>query len=114
VQIQKKYESLGVVFLGVTARTREQATAFTTEMGITWPNAYGVGSLTMSAPVIFVIGADGRVAWSDHQSRYHHDLDDFRADIEAAIDRALRPTVAARPPMDKVTESRGALPPHGG
>lgn len=115
VQIHEKYAPLGVVFLGFTTRSREQASTFTKETAITWPNAYGVDSLSIAAPVIYVIGADGHIAWSDERSRYRHDIDDLRADVEAAIDRELRGgALTARPPTDAVSGPRAAMPLHGG
>ena len=55
----------------MTAETdRNAVERFLKETGITWPNAYGAIE-TLSAlgvtsiPRVFVIGRDGRVAWSD-------------------------------------------------
>jgi hypothetical protein len=104
-----------VVFLGFTTNDHEQACAFTSETGITWPNAYEIESLSKASPNIYVIGTDGLVSWSDERSRYRHALYNFRVNIEAAIERALKhATAATRPPTEAVTGSRAVMPPHGG
>ena len=48
-----------------------------------------------------VVGPDGRVQWSDHLARYRHqNIDEFIADLQTQIDRALerkeRAAAAAR------------------
>lgn len=75
--------------MGLTARSREQARAFVKEFAIDWPNAYGVEYLNTAAPVVYVIGADGQVAWCDERTRIRHNILNLRADLETAIDRAL-------------------------
>ncbi|HVX14104.1 MAG TPA: hypothetical protein VHC22_23160 [Pirellulales bacterium] len=93
VQIHEKYEPQGVLFLGLTARSHDQADAFADSFGITWPNQYGIRSLAAAAPVIYVVGRDGRIVWSDERSRWRHDVKDLRRDIEDVLDRELsRPT----------------------
>ncbi|HEX5444212.1 MAG TPA: hypothetical protein VFW87_10305 [Pirellulales bacterium] len=62
---------------------------FVEEHGIAWPNGYGLGRVQSLAPVIYVIGADGRIAWHDAQSRYHHQAEGLGSRLGLAIERAL-------------------------
>lgn len=104
-----------MVFLGFTTRSRDQARVFTNSQGITWPNAYGVDGLNRAAPVIYVVGADGHVAWSDERSRYRHEIDNLQADVETVIELELRRgALAERAPVDEMNGPRAAMPVHGG
>ena len=103
------------MFLGFTTRSRDQARAFTNSQGITWPNAYGVEGLNRAAPVIYVVGADGHIAWSDDRSRYRHEIDNLQADVGTVIERELRRGAhPERAPVDKANGQRAAMPLHGG
>ena len=115
MQIHENYEQRGVIFLGFTVRSRDYARRFIDQSGLTWPNAYGVGALMKAAPVVYVVGADGRVAWSDDRLRMKHDTLHFRTTIEAAIERALvDPATHRGTPVGPVTSSRLTMPSHAG
>jgi thiol-disulfide isomerase/thioredoxin len=88
-RLQEKYHDRGVVFIGYTGRDKTNAEAFVRNATIAWPNAYGVSALGAAAPVIYVIGADGRIAWSDNSARLKHQIASFGADLDSAIESAL-------------------------
>jgi len=88
VQTYDEYKGRGVVFIGLTAGGTEEIAetkAFIEKFGITWPNGYGAAA-TINAlgvtgiPSVFVIGADGKVAWKNELGGELHD----------AIDKALQ------------------------
>ncbi|HVX15702.1 MAG TPA: hypothetical protein VHC22_31235 [Pirellulales bacterium] len=81
-------------------RSREQARAFVKEFDIDWPTAYGVEALKSAAPVIYVIGTDGHVEWSDERTRIRHNIRNLRSDLETAINRALERRSGEAPAED--------------
>lgn len=87
--MHEKYKGRGVVFLGFTAREMENCRYFLLRQGITWPNAYGVGELRTAAPVIYVVGADGRVIWSDEHARHRHATESLIETLDGVLEGAL-------------------------
>lgn len=90
VQMQDKYKGRGVVFLGFTSRELENSLHYLQRHKVTWPNAYGIGELRSAAPVIFVIGGDGRIVWSDERARFRHSGENLIQALEDALENALR------------------------
>lgn len=73
---------VGLVMEGEEKKAETQK--FITETGITWPNGYGAGATIESLgvqgfPTVFVLGADGRVAWND----------ELGGELSDAIEQAL-------------------------
>ena len=91
--VQRKYRDRGVVFLGVTSAVLDEARGYVDDAHLSWPNACGAGAsidaLRATAPTIFVVGVDGRVAWNDGRARYRHDFERLGERLEAAIEAAL-------------------------
>jgi len=90
VQTYDEYKERGVVFIGLTAEGAKEIAeteAFIEKFGITWPNGYGAAA-TINAlgvtgiPSVFVIGADGKIAWNDRLGGELHD----------AIEKAIQAT----------------------
>ncbi|HET6882945.1 MAG TPA: TlpA disulfide reductase family protein [Pirellulales bacterium] len=88
-----KFSDDAVEFIGLTSAEKEDARAYVDAAHLTWPNAYGAGetidALGANAPTLFVIGADGHVAWHDDSARYWHDIGKLDKRLEAAIEHAL-------------------------
>ena len=89
LRLREKYQDRGVVFIGYTGRKQINAEAFVGNLKLPWPNAYGVSALAPAAPVIYVVGTDGRIAWSDENARMKHEVASLGANLEAAIEQAL-------------------------
>ena len=76
-----------MVFVGLTAEgadKKAQSETFLKKFGITWPNGYGarttIDALGVTGyPTVFVIGADGKVAWNDERA----------GELEDAIEKAI-------------------------
>lgn len=89
IKMQSKYQDKGVVILGLTNEPLSAVKAFAEKMKMNYPvgtgsksaGVYGVEGL----PTAFVIGADGKVAWSGHPM----------SGLEPAIERALAQKGAA-------------------
>jgi peroxiredoxin len=90
VRMHEKFKNQGVVFLGFTTHRVKRAEEFLRRCGISWPNAYGIRSLSTIAPAIYVIGTDGRIIWSDGQARYHHAILGLAQGLDAALKREVR------------------------
>ncbi|GAB4147544.1 MAG: hypothetical protein Tsb009_20810 [Planctomycetaceae bacterium] len=87
MKVHKKFESRGVVFLGMTSQTAKELpeiNQFLESANITWPNVYGAAK-TMQAfqvdriPAVWVIGTDGKVAWNSGSEE----------SLEEALEKAL-------------------------
>ena len=81
------YIDRGVVFIGLTDEGeafKTKSEEFLQRNGVPWPSGYGAAE-TFAAlgvrqyPTVFVIGADGKIAWNDEQE----------TPLEDAIDAAL-------------------------
>lgn len=90
IEAHKEYAPKGVLFYGITSEGDDalaETKAFIDETGIPWPNGYGADQ-TLEAygieylPTLVVIGADGRIAWTNYEDR--------GITLHEALDRALR------------------------
>jgi hypothetical protein len=91
--------------VSLTAAPRDTAAQFVKTHAIPWPCMYDVPDETLTAlgasgraagirkafPTLYVIGRDGRVAWSDQRARYQHQpVTAWATDVEQALDEALK------------------------
>jgi peroxiredoxin len=101
-----KYKARGVAFVSLTNQPMASARSFAEKYAIPWPSGYGVKQDTLVRfgafsrerlvtgyevnPTLYLIGADGRIHWSDGQARLRH-VDGGRVlrELEAALDQAL-------------------------
>lgn len=88
VALYEKFKDRGVVFIGLTSEESDQLgtiKSFLKQSRITWLNGYGADK-TMDAlgveyiPAIWIIGGDGKVAWTSERDESH----------EEALDKALK------------------------
>jgi thiol-disulfide isomerase/thioredoxin len=81
--VAEKYQGKDVLLIGLTNEDRETVEPFAKQIGMKYP--VGIGSRTgqdygvQGIPSAFVIGKDGKIAWSGHPM----------SGLEAAIDQAL-------------------------
>ena len=89
----------------MTNLPRNSTEPFVGKFAITWPSGFGasVETLTASgvgsgmpsigyeiAPTLFLVGADGRVRWTDGRGRYKHlEPKQWGAQVEKAIETEL-------------------------
>lgn len=101
IEAYKTFEGQNVQFVGLTSEGEQslaESLDFLKSTGIPWPNGYGAGS-TLEAfgiqylPTVIVIGADGKITWTNHEDR--------GLTLKEAIGRALKAAGQASP----VTES---------
>lgn len=89
-----EFEPRGVIFLGLTAADRPATQQYLDEQVIAWPNGFGAQAtlqrLGSAAPMVYVVGRDGRIVWSDDRSQYHHDPRPLQRELTDAIQSALR------------------------
>ena len=103
VETHRNNRDRGVRFISLTADPQDVALRFVREHGITWPTRHGsrgllalLGALPrqggmpdFATPLLYVIGADGRVRWSSMGRYRHRDLDEVLAELQVEIDLAL-------------------------
>lgn len=105
IRLHQKYSDRGVTFISITNMDRQSAGAFANEFEVTWPSGYGLTSAGVVAlgagsgmaapgyeiaPVIYLVGSDDRVRWSDRQGRFRHTAPgDWERELDAAIAAAL-------------------------
>jgi thiol-disulfide isomerase/thioredoxin len=91
--VEEKYRRRGVVFITLTAQGIETAYKIANVCKTSGPIGYDaaatIEALVGVSPTVFVVGADGRIAWHDDRSRYKHDIDDLPAHLEQALETAL-------------------------
>jgi len=88
VETHRRYSPQGVVFVGLTpdgSNSLSEISTFVEETGMTWPIGYGAQQSLVAFnveyfPTLIVIGADGRIAWTNEE----------RGSLGVALDRALR------------------------
>ena len=109
IRLHKKYAGRGVVFVSVTNMKEEYTKAFVDEFSIPWPSGYSLPTATLPelgassgismegyavAPVVYLLGPDGKIRWTDRQARLRHvKVEDWERDLDAVIGSAL----AAKP-----------------
>jgi len=88
VEVQEKYASSGLQVIGLTDEEKAPVEAFVTKTKVTFPVGYGSTSIADygvgGRPIAFVIGGDGKVAWSGYPSP-----------IEPKFNEAIESAVAA-------------------
>ena len=89
VQAHEKYRDRGVRFVSLTDMSKQTSEAFVREFAIPWPSGHGLSPDLIAklgvvnsgmnlvpgydiAPTIYIVGADGKVVWSDGSSRHMH------------------------------------------
>ena len=105
LRMHQKYAARGVAFLSVTNMSMQAAEIFSEQCNIPWPNGYmlvpellpafGASSGMQNegyavAPVVYLVGPDGKIRWTDKQSRYRHaNLKVWEKELDDAIEAAL-------------------------
>jgi thiol-disulfide isomerase/thioredoxin len=106
VKLYEKYHGRNVRFISLTDVSREAAEQLIARFSIAWPSGYGspdgtinaYGALRLEArpgreinPIVYLIGPDGRILWSDGNARPKHE--NFGAacgKLDQEIEAALR------------------------
>jgi peroxiredoxin len=116
VKLHERYASNGVDFIGVSDDDQKTSSIYAERFKMRWPLAYGIpknkiqsfgvlrpdlpGEKPYIAPTLYLLGADGRVLWSDGGGRFHHrDTGKNLAELDREIGKALarqRSTVDAQ------------------
>jgi hypothetical protein len=93
VQAYQKFHPRGVEFVSVTADDRIKCERFTSGFAIEWPSGYGAfGELDrwkIHVPLVVLIGADGKIFWTDNSSRLGHRWEETTSALDEAIELAL-------------------------
>lgn len=105
VRVHQKFAARGVAFVSLTNMPRLAAERFVNDFSVPWPNGYGVSGDDLAslraesgqvirgyevAPIVYVVGPDGRVRWSDRQGRFRHtDPKVWEGQLDSAIEAAL-------------------------
>ena len=105
VRLYKKYADRGVAFVSVTNSPKAGVEQFIENYSIPWPNGYDMpveslpelgasSGLNMEgyavAPVVYLLGADGKILWNDNQARLRHkESKAWEQELDAAIEAAL-------------------------
>ena len=94
--MHQQFQPRGVVFFGLSAADKDHTQRFIAQQNLPWPNGYGAEAtlrlLGSAAPMIYVVGRDGRIAWSDERSQYRHDLKPLEHELSDAIESSLSNT----------------------
>ena len=105
IRIHRKYAERWVSFLSVTSMGREPAEAFANQFQIPWPSGYGLSGDSIVAlgagsdmaapgyevaPVLYLVGTDGRILWADQQGRFLHKTPEvWERELDEAIAASL-------------------------
>lgn len=106
VRVHERFKSRGVELVSLTDLPEPMVEKFVEQFGVTWPAGYGASTDTVDAfgvrrpeqtapgldiaPVLYLIGSDGRILWCDETARYRHrDTRALLGDLEAEIEKAL-------------------------
>jgi hypothetical protein len=105
VQAYQKFKNQDVAFVSLTNMREESVKMFVEQNAIPWPAAYETTPKTLTDlgayvtgrmkgyeanPILYLVGPDGLILWSDEQARLRHeDSSRMLQDLEAAITRAL-------------------------
>ncbi|HVC94927.1 MAG TPA: TlpA disulfide reductase family protein [Pirellulales bacterium] len=97
IAVHRKYRERGVIFVTLTMEEAGTAGKMVESAGIPWPVGYGASetmrALVGTAPTVFVIDRDGRIAWHDDRARFRHDIGSLPAHLDQAIDETLAKSV---------------------
>jgi thiol-disulfide isomerase/thioredoxin len=105
LRLHKKYADRGVAFVGISNMSKEAIELFVESCSIPWANGYNMpaellplfGASTGErlegyaiAPVVYLIGPDGKIKWHDKQARFRHKkVNIWEEELDAAIEAAL-------------------------
>lgn len=93
IEANAKYRDKGVVFIGLTTASEDEARQYVDNWRFPWANGYNatatVDALKAHAPTLFVVAPDGRILWNDDRSRWHHEYANLGQQLESAIEDAL-------------------------
>jgi thiol-disulfide isomerase/thioredoxin len=106
VRVHERFKLRGVEFVSLTDLPEPMVAGFVEQFGVTWSAGYGAAVGTVQAfgvhrpeqtalgldiaPVLYLIGPDGRVLWCDETARYRHqDTRVLLSDLEGQIEKAL-------------------------
>lgn len=109
-RVAEKYAGRGVAFVSVTDSPRGSAEGYVRGRPAPWAAGYGAPPETVSAigaasgnpqrgyavaPVVYLVGPDGRVVWTDGQGRFRHvEAAEWERQLDAAIEKHLAATEA--------------------
>lgn len=105
IRLYNKYSPRGVAFVSFTNTGQPSVEAFNRNFKITWSNGYGapldslipLGASSGQglsgyevAPVVYLVGPDSKIVWTDKQARFRHvPPKDWEKEVEAALEAAL-------------------------
>ena len=104
-RLYEKFAGRGVAFVSLTDMPRQTAAAFVEQFAVLWPNGYGISAEAVVAlgaksglqtpeykvaPIVYLVGPDGRIRWTDRRARYRHtEAEPWGRELDAAIEAAL-------------------------
>ncbi|HUR54801.1 MAG TPA: TlpA disulfide reductase family protein [Gemmataceae bacterium] len=105
LRLHKQYADRGVAFVSVSNMAKWEVESFLEHFPIPWASGYNMPTEMLPlfgassgmqmegyavAPVVYLVGADGKIVWNDNQSRYRHkDAKAWEQELDAAIEAAL-------------------------
>ena len=101
MRLHRKYKTRGVTFLSLSGDPREKVQELIDKYDIAWTSGYGASAVMIESlgapnagvmvPLLYVIGRDQKITWSDRQARYNHENPkQIVKSLEQAIQSALR------------------------
>jgi hypothetical protein len=97
-EAHRTYGDQGVTFIGLTVGSREIAEEIQEKSNLPWALGYGAGETALelyeNGATVFVVGADGRIAWHDGLAFYRHGSGDLASLVAKALGRALEASAA--------------------
>jgi hypothetical protein len=87
-----------VTFIGLTFGSRDIGEEIIAKSDLPWALGYGAGETALALyefdATVFVVGADGRIAWHDGLALQRHNLDELPALVAKALDEAIEASQA--------------------
>ena len=101
MRLHRKYKTRGVTFLSLSGDPQEKVQELIDKYDIGWTSGYGASNAMIESlgapnagvmvPLLYVIGRDQKITWSDRQARYNHENPkQIVKSLEQAIQMALR------------------------
>ena len=101
MRLHRKYKTRGVTFLSLSGAPQEKVQELIDKYDIGWTSGYGASNAMIESlgapnagvmvPLLYVIGRDQKITWSDRQARYNHENPkQIVKSLEQAIQMALR------------------------
>lgn len=101
MRLHRKYKTRGVTFLSLSGDPQEKVQELIDKYDIGWTSGYGASNAIIESlgapnagvmvPLLYVIGRDQKITWSDRQARYNHENPkQIVKSLEQAIQSALR------------------------